>query len=208
MNVDLDEPIRELIRALGGVDEAGRGPLAGPVLAAVVVLRPQQIIAGVKDSKQLTAGSRESLVPLIKSESIDWALGEATVAEIDELNILNATMLAMRRAVEGLKVFPQLLRIDGNRLPELPGFSGRLEAVIGGDRLCNAISAASVWAKVHRDKYMQDLDREYPAYGFAKHKGYPTVAHRQALRTLGPCPAHRHSFRPVKDALLATAIGA
>jgi ribonuclease HII len=188
---------------VGGVDEAGRGPLAGPVVAAVVVLATGQTIDGVRDSKQLTAHRRNILAEVIQRESIAWAIGQADVAEIDALNILHATMLAMRRAVEALPAAPSRLRIDGNRAPEMPRYPGITETLVGGDRLCPAISAASILAKVHRDRLMADLDRCFPEFGFARHKGYPTAAHREALAEFGPCPAHRLSFRPVRLALAA-----
>jgi ribonuclease HII len=194
----------ELIPALGGVDEAGRGPLAGPVMAAVVVLHPGQIIEGVRDSKQMSAKRREFVLSKIKSESLAWALGRADVAEIDELNILQASLLAMRRAVESLGVMPSCLHIDGNRAPELPGYCGVVRTLVGGDRLCPAVAAASVVAKVHRDEEMRELDRRFPVYGFARHKGYPTSEHRLALALHGPCLVHRRSFGPVK-AMLAVA---
>ncbi|MGI9341688.1 MAG: ribonuclease HII [Gammaproteobacteria bacterium] len=186
---------------VGGVDEAGRGPLAGPVVAAVVVLAPGQKIDGVRDSKQLTAVRREELFEVIRREARAWAIGRADVVEIDDLNILHATMLAMRRAVEGLAQLPGLLRIDGNRAPDLPGFPGLTETVVGGDRCCPAIGAASILAKVTRDRVMRDLDVQFPGYGFARNKGYPTAAHRDALARIGPCSAHRRSFRPVREAL-------
>lgn len=186
---------------IGGVDEAGRGPLAGPVVAAAVVLAPAQRIEGVRDSKLLSARRREELFGVICSESIAWATGEAGVEEIDKLNILQASMLAMRRAIEALRAMPGRLRIDGNRAPNLPGFGGVTETVVRGDRLCPAIAAASIIAKVVRDRKMIALDEQFPAYGFARHKGYPTARHRAALARFGPCPAHRRSFRPVRLAL-------
>jgi len=186
---------------LGGVDEAGRGPLAGPVVAAVVVLSPSQHIEGVRDSKQLSARRRDDLFDVIRRESLGWAIGQADVAEIDDLNILHATMLAMRRAVEALAVPPARLRIDGNRAPDLPRYAGITETVVGGDRSCPAIGAASILAKVARDRMMLVLDARFPEYGFARHKGYPTAAHRTALARFGPCPEHRRSFRPVRVAL-------
>ena len=192
---------------IGGVDEAGRGPLAGPVVAAIVVLAGTQRIAGVRDSKQLSAARRDTLFDVIRRESIGWAIGQADVAEIDALNILQATMLAMRRAVEGLSVAPARLRIDGNRAPDMPAYAGITETIVGGDRLCPAISAASILAKVVRDRAMRDVDRQFPEYGFARHKGYPTAAHREILQRIGPCPAHRHSFRPVRLALEARGAG-
>ena len=193
----------KLVSGIGGVDEAGRGPLAGPVVAAVVVLTPGQTIRGVCDSKQLRASQREKLAAIIADEAFAYALGQAGVDEIDRLNILHATMLAMRRAINALKNLPERLQIDGNRAPELPNYSGVAEAIVGGDRTHPAISAASIIAKVHRDQTMIDLDRQFPGYGFAQHKGYPTPQHCRALEILGPCEAHRRSFRPVRLALQA-----
>jgi ribonuclease HII len=186
--------------ALAGVDEAGRGPLAGPVVAAAVLLRPGQTIAGVRDSKQLSATRRERLVALIQAEALGWSVALASVAEIDRLNIRGATLLAMRRAIDALGQLPMRLRVDGRDLPPLEGYRGVAEPVIGGDRSCPAIAAASILAKVHRDALMLELDRRWPAYGFARHKGYPTAEHRALLRELGPCPDHRHSFAPVRAA--------
>lgn len=185
---------------LAGVDEAGRGPLAGPVVAAAVLLRPGQAIAGVRDSKQLSARRRERLVSLIQAEALGWAVALASVEEIDRLNIRGATLLAMRRAIDALGQLPMLLRVDGRDLPPLAGYTGVAEPVIGGDRSCPAIAAASILAKVHRDGLMLELDRRWPAYGFARHKGYPTAEHRALLRELGPCPDHRQSFAPVRAA--------
>jgi ribonuclease HII len=192
---------KRVLPGFGGVDEAGRGPLAGPVVAAVVVLSPNQHIPGVKDSKQLSATRRERLAGEIMHQAKAWSMGLADVDEIDTLNILHATLLAMRRAVEGLEILPEVLRIDGNRAPDLPGYNGITQTVIGGDRVCGAISAASILAKVHRDRLMVTLDRDFPHYGFARHKGYPTVRHRDALVKFGPCSAHRRSFRPVQLAM-------
>ena len=189
------------IKTIAGIDEAGRGPLAGPVVAAVVVLDSGQVIAGVRDSKELTPAQRARAAARIRTESLDWALGEATREEIDDLNILQATLLAMRRAFAGLKRVPARVEVDGNRAPGLPGYAGVIETVVGGDRLRPAIAAASVLAKVHRDAVMERLHVLYPGYGFDRHKGYPTVAHRSALVTLGPCPAHRQSFSPVRAAM-------
>jgi ribonuclease HII len=186
---------------VAGIDEAGRGPLAGAVVAAAVVLAPGQALAGVRDSKQLSAARREALVERIHGSALDWSIGIATHAEIDVLNILQATMLAMSRAFAGLRLRPDRVQIDGNRAPRLAGFSGTVETVIGGDRSCPAISAASILAKVHRDQLMMELHAEYPAYGFDRHKGYPTAEHRALLLSLGPCPAHRRSFAPVRAAL-------
>lgn len=190
-------------RTVAGIDEAGRGPLAGAVVAAAVVLEPGQALAGVRDSKQLSAMQREALVERIHGSALDWSIGIATHTEIDALNILQATMLAMSRAFAGLRLRPALVQIDGNRAPPLAGFSGTVETVIGGDRSCPAISAASILAKVHRDRLMMELHAEYPAYGFDRHKGYPTAEHRSLLMALGPCPAHRRSFAPVRAALEA-----
>lgn len=192
-----------------GVDEAGRGPLAGPVVAAVVVLRQGQQIAGVRDSKKLSARRREELAELIQQQSVCWHVASASVAEIDELNILRATMLAMQRAILRLSdnVNLQQLRIDGNRCPQLPAaFAAITEPLIGGDDICPAIGAASILAKVTRDRHMRELHKEYPAYGFDRHKGYPTAAHRQALQTFGVTSQHRTSFRPVRDAVAGTPV--
>jgi len=201
MPIVVRELATDLISALGGVDEVGRGPLAGPVMAAVVVLRPGQVIKGVRDSKQLSAKRREAVLEKIKKEALAWSLGRAEVAEIDAMNILQASLLAMRRAVEKLSEMPSRLHIDGNRAPDLPGYAGVVRTIVGGDRLCQAVAAASVVAKVHRDAEMRQLDRQFPLYGFARHKGYPTLEHRDALALHGPCSAHRRSFRPVKAAL-------
>jgi len=198
-------PVNPVIRCaeqnIGGVDEAGRGPLAGAVVAAVVVLADGQRIEGVRDSKLLSARQREAAADRIRSEALAWALGRAEVEEIDAFNILNATLLAMQRAVAALPQQPGLLIVDGNRTPELTGFRGRLTALVGADRSCPAVSAASVLAKVARDEEMTRLDVMFPDYGFAEHKGYPTAGHRQALQRLGPCAAHRRSFRPVRELL-------
>ncbi|MBB3256573.1 ribonuclease HII [Paraburkholderia bannensis] len=180
-----------------GVDEAGRGPLAGPVVAAAVILDPARPIAGLDDSKALTAKSRDALYDLIVERSLAWCVAKASVEEIDTLNILHATMLAMRRAVEGLSVTPTLAKIDGNRCPVLPV---RSEAVIGGDALVPAISAASIIAKVTRDRMLLELHTAFPAYGFDAHAGYGTPQHLAALRAHGPCAHHRRSFAPVREA--------
>jgi ribonuclease HII len=190
---------------VGGVDEAGRGPLAGPVFAAAVVLAPGQVIAGVKDSKLLSARRRAELDDRIRDEALAWGLGCADVEEIDRLNILNATLLAMQRAVAALHKQPTEIHVDGNRAPRFSGFSGPVRAIVGGDRCCPAIAAASILAKVARDAAMRALHQEFPGYGFASHFGYPTAGHREALSRLGPCPAHRRSFRPVAAALAAGA---
>ncbi|MGI9274267.1 MAG: ribonuclease HII [Endozoicomonas sp.] len=181
-----------------GVDEVGRGPLCGPVITAAVILDPDRPIAGLTDSKKLTEKKREQLFEEIKEKALAWSLGRAVVAEIDELNILHATMLAMQRAVAGLSVKPGLALIDGNRCPELPC---RAEAVVKGDALVPEIGAASILAKVTRDREMVELDKQYPGYGIAGHKGYPTKVHMDALKKLGATPIHRRSFKPVREAL-------
>lgn len=201
-SLTLDDPGGRAL-TVAGIDEAGRGPLAGAVVAAVVLLAPGQVLAGVRDSKQLSAAQREALVERIHSSALDWSIGIATHTEIDALNILHATMLAMSRAFAGLRLRADLVQIDGNRAPRLEGFAGTVETVVGGDRSCPAISAASILAKVHRDQLMRALHAEYPDYGFDRHKGYPTAEHRAALLSLGPCPAHRRSFAPVRAALAA-----
>ena len=180
------------------VDEAGRGPLAGPVVAAAVILDPRQGIAGLADSKKLTARRREQLFDQIQDKALCCAIGQASVEEIDRLNILQATLLAMQRAVAGLRLVPARVLVDGNRLPRLPMLA---EAIIGGDAKVPAISAASILAKVHRDRWCEQIDAEYPQYGFAAHKGYGTAAHLAALRQHGPTPWHRRSFAPVAQAL-------
>ncbi|MBL8201922.1 MAG: ribonuclease HII [Chromatiales bacterium] len=186
---------------VAGIDEAGRGPLAGPVVAAVVVLGSDQSIAGVRDSKQLTVAQRAEAALRIRAEALEWALGEASTDEIDELNILQATLLAMQRAFAGLTCVPARVEVDGNRAPRLAGYRGTIETVVEGDRLRLAIGAASILAKVHRDDLMGRLHAIYPDYGFEQHKGYPTARHRAALRLLGPCPEHRRSFAPVRAAM-------
>ena len=193
-----------LLDEVAGVDEVGRGPLAGPVVAAAVILDPAIPIPGLADSKALSARRREQLAVIVRKTALAWSLGRAEVAEIDDLNILQASLLAMRRAVMALTVPPRLALIDGNRCPELPC---RGLALIGGDRRVVAISAASILAKVTRDAEMVNLDRHYPGYGLAGHKGYPTAAHRAALARLGPSPIHRRSFAPVRAALAAIADG-
>jgi ribonuclease HII len=186
---------------IAGIDEAGRGPLAGPVVAAVVVLCGGQAIAGVRDSKLLTPARRAEAARRIRAEARDWAVGEASREEIDELNILQATFLAMQRAFAGLSSPPARVEVDGNRAPLLAGYAGQVATVVDGDRLRPAIAAASVLAKVHRDDLMDRLEARYPGYGFRQHRGYPTAAHRAALLALGPCPEHRRSFGPVQRAL-------
>lgn len=187
---------------LAGVDEAGRGPLAGPVVAAAVILDPRRPIDGLADSKKLSPARRERLFELICDRALCCAIGQASVQEIDQLNILQATLLAMQRAVAGLRLPPARVLVDGNRLPRLPMLA---EAVIGGDAKVPAISAASILAKVHRDRWCQHIDAELPQYGFAAHKGYGTAAHLAALRAHGPSPHHRRSFAPVAQALAPSA---
>jgi ribonuclease HII len=181
---------------IAGVDEVGRGPLAGPVIAAAVILDPEQPIYGLADSKSINEKKREKLAQEIMLKSRAWAIARAEVYEIDELNILQASLLAMCRSVDALNIKPGLVLVDGNHCPEmeLP-----VKAIIKGDTKVAAISAASIIAKVARDREMTDLDHEYPGYGFAVHKGYPTMAHIQALKQLGACPIHRRSFAPVKN---------
>ena len=181
-----------------GVDEAGRGPLAGPVVAAAVILDDLQPITGLADSKVLTARRREQLYEEILAKALCCSIAEASVEEIDRLNILQATMLAMKRAVEGLRLKPVKVQVDGNRLPVL---SMLAEAIVKGDALVPAISAASILAKVHRDRWCEQYHLEYPQYGFAGHKGYGTAEHLAALRAHGACPQHRRSFNPVAEVL-------
>lgn len=190
------------VRRVCGVDEAGRGPLAGPVVTAAVILDPAHPIAGLADSKLLEAAERERLAVEIKAHAICWAIAEASAVEIDRHNIRQATLMAMTRAVAALAETPDEALIDGNALPELT-MPGR--AIVDGDALIAEISAASILAKVHRDALMVEMDRRYPGYGFAQHKGYPTPAHRAALAALGPCPEHRRSFAPVRACLAAAA---
>ena len=182
---------------VAGVDEAGRGPLAGPVVAAAVILDERQPIAGLADSKKLSAARREALYDEIRAKALCCCVAQARVEEIDRLNILQATMLAMQRAVAGLRLKPGLVLVDGNRLPLL---EMRAEAIVKGDAKVAAISAASILAKVTRDRGLELLDQRYPQYGFARHKGYGTAEHLQALRLHGPCPEHRSSFAPVAQA--------
>ncbi|MBR2960034.1 MAG: ribonuclease HII [Burkholderiaceae bacterium] len=177
-----------------GVDEAGRGPLAGPVVAAAVILDPNNPIEGLADSKKLTARKREALEPLIKERALAWCVAEASVEEIDEINILQATMLAMQRAVAGLQVQPEFVQVDGNRIPKLPMMA---EAIVKGDAKVQAISAASILAKTHRDAYMMEQAKKYPGYGFENHMGYGTAEHIKAVETLGVLPIHRKTFKPI-----------
>jgi ribonuclease HII len=188
---------------VAGVDEVGRGPLAGDVVAAAVILGDSSP-AGLTDSKALSPRQRERLAETIRSEAVSWSLGRATVAEIDELNILQASLLAMWRAVKGLSVQPSLVLVDGNHLPR---WSYEARAIVKGDLIEPAISAASIVAKVTRDSEMVILDDQYPGYGFATHKGYPTKAHLAALASLGVSPVHRRSFGPVKRLLARPEVG-
>lgn len=181
-----------------GVDEAGRGPLAGPVVAAAVILDPEKQIAGLGDSKALSGKQRNRLAVEIRRRAVSWSIGRAETWEIDELNILNASLLAMQRAVAGLDVMPRLVLIDGNRSPEL---DCNCRAIVKGDQTVPCISAASILAKVCRDEEMIDMDRLYPGYGFASHKGYPTRQHIQALAEKGLCAIHRKTFGPVRRCL-------
>lgn len=183
---------------VAGVDEVGRGPLCGAVVTAAVILDPARPIEGLNDSKKLTEARREALFPLIQERALAWCIARAEVEEIDQLNILHATMLAMQRAVAGLNVQPTLVLVDGNRCPVLPM---RSEPVVKGDSRVPAIAAASILAKVARDREMLELDQQYPGYGIAGHKGYPTPVHLAALRELGATPVHRRSFGPVRKAL-------
>ncbi|WP_041350900.1 ribonuclease HII [Nitrosococcus watsonii] len=185
---------------IAGVDEVGRGPLAGPVIAGAVILDPERPISGVKDSKQLTAPARERLAALIQVQAIAWALGRAEAVEIDQLNIFQASLLAMERAIAALSVVPDLVLVDGRHCPltVCP-----VRAIVKGDQRVMAIGAASIVAKVARDAEMIAFEESYPGYGFGTHKGYPTRAHLAALKALGPCSIHRRSFRPVRRFLEA-----
>jgi ribonuclease HII len=180
---------------IAGVDEAGRGPIAGPVVAACVVLPPRHTLAGIADSKQLTPAQREALYAAITQRALAWAIGLASPREIERYNILQASLLAMRRAVLALPIPPQRVLVDGKHaIPNLPLPQ---QAVVGGDALEESIAAASILAKVARDRIMRELDRLYPQYGFAQHKGYPTALHLERLRMYGACPAHRRTYAPV-----------
>jgi ribonuclease HII len=189
---------RPLPRLTAGVDEVGRGPLAGPVMAAAVILDPAQPIAGLKDSKRLNEKRRNALAAEIRERALAWSLGRAEVAEIDELNILRASHLAMQRAVTGLATAPELVFVDGNLAPAL---AVPVVALVGGDDLMAAISAAAILAKVARDEEMTALAETFPGYGLEQHKGYGTAAHLEALAALGPTPLHRRSFAPVRASL-------
>lgn len=183
---------------VAGVDEAGRGPLAGPVIAAAVILDPNHPVEGLTDSKKLTAKRREHLFEEIRQKSLVWSVARARVHEIDTINILQASLLAMSRAVAQLSIQPQLVLVDGNKCPDVPY---PVRAIVKGDLTEPAISAASIVAKVLRDRLMLLLDRRYPAYGFAGHKGYPTAAHVQAIKDFGVSRVHRRTFAPVRDLL-------
>ncbi|WP_025094817.1 ribonuclease HII [Acinetobacter soli] len=184
---------------IAGVDEAGRGPLVGSVVAAAVILDPDHPIAGLNDSKKLTEKKREKLFIEIQEKALAWSIAEATHTEIDELNILQATFLAMRRAVDGLQQQPMKVIVDGNQIPK--GMTIACEAIVGGDATHAEISAASILAKVTRDRQMVELDQKYPLFGFAKHKGYPTKVHFEAIAQYGVIDEHRRSYAPVKRAL-------
>ncbi len=183
---------------VAGVDEAGRGPLAGPVMAAAVILDDRRPIVGLADSKKISPRRREALFDEIRAKALCCSIAQASIEEIDTLNILQATMLAMRRAVMGLRLPPKLVLVDGNRLPVL---DIRAEAIVKGDDKVPAISAASILAKVSRDRWCQEYHQQFPQYGFDKHKGYGTADHLAALRLHGPCPQHRRTFKPVTDLL-------
>ncbi len=187
--------IQAMNHLIAGVDEVGRGPLAGPVVAAAVILDPDNPVAGLADSKVLSESKRIALAAVIKQKSLAWSVAEASIDEIDSINILQASLLAMQRAVDQLSLQPVHVQVDGNRLPVL---SMSAEAIVKGDSRVAAIAAASILAKVNRDSQMEQLDLVYPGYGFAQHKGYPTKQHLSALEKLGPCEIHRRSFAPVK----------
>jgi ribonuclease HII len=195
---DLFEAPARAAARLCGVDEAGRGPLAGPVVAAAVILDPDRPIGGLRDSKAMSARQREAVAMAIRANALAWAVAEASVEEIDRLNILQATLHAMRRAVDALQPAADYALIDGNQLPEL---AIPARAVVGGDATEPAISAASILAKTHRDALMVAFDTRHPGYGFAEHAGYGTPQHLARLRALGPCPLHRRSFAPVRELL-------
>ena len=201
MTADLFGPLAEGGTRVAGVDEAGRGPLAGPVLAAAVILDPSRPIPHLADSKQLSARRRDALAEQIRCEALDWSVGRAEVEEIDRLNILQAALLAMRRAVTQLSTPLDVALVDGNARPRLPC---AVVTIIGGDATVPAISAASILAKVARDGDMVSLADAYPEYGFERHKGYATAEHLLALKRYGPCMAHRRTFAPVSNAYAAT----
>ncbi|MDZ7279417.1 ribonuclease HII [Pantoea eucrina] len=193
------EFIYPVAQSIAGVDEVGRGPLVGDVVTAAVILDPARPIAGLADSKKLSEKRRVALYDEIKDKALAWCIGRANPEEIDRLNILHATLLAMQRAVAGLSITPDFVLIDGNRCPAL---AMPAQAVVKGDSLVQEISAASILAKVTRDREMAELDRLFPQYGFAQHKGYPTALHREKLMQFGATPHHRRSFAPVRNALI------
>jgi ribonuclease HII len=188
-----------IAKLVAGVDEAGRGPLAGSVVAAAVILDDNRPVAGLTDSKKLSASQRQVLESEIKQNALAWAIAEASHEEVDQINILQASLLAMRRAVLALGTRPGLVLVDGNRLPDLDAY--RMRAIVKGDLTEPCISAASILAKQYRDRQMLELDRIYPEYQFAQHKGYPTELHRELLKQHGVSPVHRRSFRPVRELL-------
>ncbi|MCP4391564.1 MAG: ribonuclease HII [Gammaproteobacteria bacterium] len=196
---DLEANDDEKCRLVAGIDEAGRGPLAGSVVAAAVILDPSRSIDGLTDSKKLTEKRRILLESEIMQNAIAWAIGEASHQEIDEINILQASLLAMKRALLNLDLKPRQVLVDGNRLPAVDGY--QMRAIVKGDLYEPCISAASILAKNHRDRQMIELDRRYPEYQFARHKGYPTALHREMLKQHGVCAVHRRSFKPVRDVL-------
>lgn len=189
---DFDEAVRNEYGIFCGTDEAGRGPLAGDVYAAAVILNPDDVIEEINDSKKLSEKKREKLFDVIKEKAVSWCIATASVEEIEEINILNAAMLAMKRAVSGLDVKPEFVLVDGNKIPD--GLEIKADCLVKGDALSASIGAASILAKVARDRYMKDIAIKYPEYGFEKHKGYGTKQHREALLKYGPCPVHRMSF--------------
>ena len=198
MNADLSQVLQSGV-LIAGVDEAGRGPLAGPVFAAAVILDPAKPIEGLADSKKLTPKKRDQLAELIREQALAWSISSASREEIDEINILQATMLAMRRACEALPAAPALILVDGNRVPD--GLQTEARCVVKGDSQVQAISAASILAKTARDAACMQMHERYPDYAFDQHKGYGTALHSERLRVLGPCPEHRRSFAPVQRAL-------
>lgn len=192
--------LHKQFRQIAGVDEAGRGPIAGPVVVAAVILSPEVPIDGINDSKQLSAKKRELLFDIITSQALAYSIIEVSHRKIDEINILQAVLEGMRQAVESLQIKPGLCLVDGNKLP--PGLKTKARACVKGDATYASISAASILAKVYRDRIMTEHDVTYPAYGFARHKGYPTSQHLQAVQEHGPCPIHRMSYAPLKQPVL------
>ncbi len=199
MSIDLGPFVSEYQGHLvAGVDEVGRGPLAGDVVTAAVILDPDNPIEGLNDSKKLSEKKRNALFDEIQEKALSWAIARASVAEIDEINILQASLLAMKRAVEALNIQPEHVLVDGNKIPK---WHYQAEAVVKGDGRVACIGAASILAKVTRDREMEAFDKEYPGYGFAGHKGYPTKVHMEAVERLGVCPIHRRSYAPIKARL-------